>query len=174
MNPLYSFSDKRIKLSGDVLSIRVIFEFAEQYEKDRELWLFLQEFRDELESQTKQTVRHYLGDEFEVRDISYHHGSLEILIVIGTGYYVISRYKNFVESIELLALQLKKLLTHFFYRHKPTPLKVFATWIPGPALVNVDMQFNQSPMESSSILLWYLVLSHAILLSVMIWMLVRR
>ncbi|MBI5473547.1 MAG: hypothetical protein HY961_14505 [Ignavibacteriae bacterium] len=174
MKPVFPFLGRRTTLSGDVVSIRFTIDFRNGREVDQEVWNFLQETRGELESDTKQAVEKILGPEFEVRSISFRRGSIEIIIIIGTVYYAISRYKNFIESIEMLVSQLKSLFQRFFGRFGPQPLSVHGTWSPGPALARAETIMSYGAIDGTMILLWYIILSHAALLSVFIWMLLNR
>ncbi|MCW3996672.1 MAG: hypothetical protein NWE98_11070 [Candidatus Bathyarchaeota archaeon] len=174
MNSKFRFFKHRDILSGDVLSMRFLVSIPDEREFNGKLWMFLQETRSELEAETKKAVLQTLGPEFEVRDISFKRGSIEILLVIGTVYYAISRYKNFVESIEMLVSQLRRIFSRFFERWGPMPVHVSGNWTPGPAMVRIETMMSYRPIDVNTILLWYVLLSHAVLLGVFIWLLLHR
>lgn len=174
MNPIFRLFQQRTVLSGDVLSMRFLVSIPDEREFNGKLWMFLQETRSELEAETKKAVQQTLGPEFEVRDISFKRGSIEVLLVIGTVYYAISRYKNFIESIEMLVSHLRRIFTRFFERWGPMPVYVSGNWTPGPALVRVETMMTYRHFDGNTILLWYVLLSHAALLGVLIWMLLNK
>jgi hypothetical protein len=175
VNYNFPFFGQRVVLSGDVFFLRFVVSASEEKQSDERLWSFLHEMRHELESDIKEAIEKFLSPEFEVRSITFHGGSIEILVVIGTAYYVISRYKNFIESVELLLSHLKRIIHRFFGRLWPQPISVYGTWSPGPALVRAETLYSSyGSMDAIRILLWYLILSHAALLTVVIWMIVRR
>jgi hypothetical protein len=91
------FRPKQAVLSGDVCSLRVVITGADSDHSSRNLWSFLEKESQNLHSKISAAVRQHLGIEFEVRSITFGTGSIEMLVIIGTAYYVVSRYKNFVE-----------------------------------------------------------------------------
>jgi hypothetical protein len=108
--------------------------------------------------------------------MSIARGSIEILVTIGAVYYAISRYKNFVESIELLASQLTGVVRRFLERAMPIKeLAVSATWEPGAGLIRLEVE-HPVPVAASWAypLLWYVIVSHAALLVLFIWLLARH
>jgi len=117
-------------------------------------------------------VHEALGPEFQVQSLTIGRGSIEILILIGTTYYAVSRYKNFIESIELLVRQLKDIVKHFFERAAPMRVTVSAAWTPGNGLASVAAPHDDAAAERVSPALWYLILSHAAMLAVVLWLLV--
>lgn len=176
MNQRFPFFGKRIVLSGDVLSLRFILSVSDEKGYDEDLRGFLQKKRGELESEINEATKKFLGPQFEVRSITFPRGSVEILILIGTIYYAISHYKQFVESIELLTSQLESLFTRRLLQHfEPLPISVYGTWSPGPALARAGTLLSSyGSLDAMRILLWYIIISHAALLMVFIWMLVKR
>lgn len=174
----FPFIGQRIILSGDVLSLRFIVDIKEEYKNkdysyNHKMWDILTETNGKLEYEIKKVTENILGPQFKVQSVTFRHGSVEILIVIGTIYYAISRYKNFIESIELFKQQLKSLLLNFFGGFFEEPISVYGTWSPGPALAHAQMMLSYDSMDAMKILLWYMLLSHAALLTVFIWMIVR-
>jgi hypothetical protein len=124
--------------------------------------------KKEMDRMVKQT----LGPEFEVRSMTIGSGSVEVLVVIATTYYVVSKYKTFIESLELLKRQMESLLRN----QVPFPSSTDATWTPGPALATVQGGglSTESPGLTQMILLLYLILSHAALLTIFIWLLHKK
>lgn len=161
-------------LSGEVLVVRLTVQ-AEGTESDEILWAIASKEAYRLREEMAAAVHQHMGTEFDIRSMSFARGSLELLVVIGTLYYAVSRYKNFVESIELLVAQLKRVVSAFFDRRMQSAVSVQGNWTPGPGLVQAAPRLSGGmPGESSGLVLWYLVLSHAAMLAVLLWLLVRR
>ena len=161
-------------LSGEVLVIRLTVETAEPEPDDR-LWSIASHDSHRLREEIGAAVHAHMGPEFDVRSMSFARGSLELLVVVGTLYYAVSRYKNFVESIELLIAQLKRVTSVFFGPPRMLgPVSVQGSWTPGPGLVQAAPRVFEALLgESSGLAVWYLVLSHAAMLAVLLWLLVR-
>jgi hypothetical protein len=160
-------------LSGEVLVVRLIVQ-AEGAEGDEEMWNIIRREGYQLREDMASAVHEHMGPEFDIRSMSFARGSLEILVVIGTLYYGVSRYKNFIESIELSVAQLKRVVSAFFDRRMRGPLSVQGNWAPGPGLVQAAPRLSGGMIgESPGLVVWYLVLSHAAMLAVLLWLLVR-
>ena len=66
-------------------------------------------------------------------------GSIELIIVlgaVGTVYMGFSRYKNFIESVELLKSQIEGVLRLFM---PASPVRMEGSVIPGPALSEAEV-----------------------------------
>lgn len=162
-------------LSGEVLVVRLTVETGRE-EGDQILWDITRKESFRLRDEMADAVHKHMGPEFDVRSMSFARGSVELLVVIGTLYYAVSRYKNFVESIELLVAQLKRVVTGFFdQRLGPSSLiSVQGNWTPGPGLAQAAPRLSGGLIgESPGLVVWYLVLSHAAMLAVLLWLLVR-
>jgi hypothetical protein len=166
--PLNLFN-KRIVLSGDVAYFRCVMTS----EQDDRLWDLASESKSKLEYEIEQAVHDILGPEFVVRGVSVVRGSVTLLFAIGTTYYVISKYKNFVESLELLKSQLKRLMLRYFENMQPT---IDITWTPGPSLANAEVigPVYGSLDRIQLLLLSYLIISHAALLAMVLWLLYKK
>jgi hypothetical protein len=161
-------------LSGEVVVIRLTIETVEPEANDR-LWSIASHDSYRLREEIAAAVHEHMGPEFDVRSMSFARGSLELLVVVGTLYYAVSRYKNFVESIELLIAQLKRVTAGFFGPPRMLgPVSVQGSWTPGPGLVQAAPRMFDALMgECSGLVVWYLVLSHAAMLAVLLWLLAR-
>ena len=156
----------------DVATLHFVVGLDENFEQMA--WGMLSESHDRLERDIREAVAETLGPEYTVSRFLYTRGSIEILIGIGAGLYAVyvgaSRYKNLIESLTLLVRQLRGIFQRFFGRNDPGTVTVTATWIPGPTL---QQQAFATPRGTAwpgfSAVLWYLVLSHAALLAVVIW-----
>ena len=137
-----SYRPKRANtiLSGEVLSVR--FDVASPEDGPpfhQEHWSYLDQAGGKLRHEIAAAVKEQLGPEFDVRSLTFARGSITVLLVVGTVYYAISRYKSFIESVELLVSHLKDLIRRFFERLAPMPVSVSASWTPGPALVQSQL-----------------------------------
>lgn len=101
LNP---FADQMM-LSGDVAYYRFIMRMDDLNDEEA-AWSQLLEARRPMEDEMRKITQDTLGTEFSVRSITPIRGSIEILVVVGTTYYAVSKYKNFVDSLELLRNQL--------------------------------------------------------------------
>src|SRR5271165_1076047 len=130
-----------------------------------------------IEKQVKET----LGQEFEVLDLQIHDGSAVLLIalgVLGTVFMGFSRYESFVKSVSLLVSPLSGGIQHFVRREFDIPdlaVTVEGSWRAGPALTVADQMYNSaSGTDSCQFLLAYLILSHAVLLGLLAWLVARH
>src|SRR5437867_4511598 len=164
-------------LSGAVCTVHVAVNM--DFDLENTAWQVLggeSSKQGELHYQMLAAIRQALGPEFDLRNMSVARGSIEILVTVGAVYYAVSRYKSLVESIELLASQLAGLVRRFLESMMPVKqLGVSASWEPGPGLIRFEVA-DSVPMASSWAfpLLWYLIVSHAALLALFIWLLARR
>jgi hypothetical protein len=165
--------DRTLALSGDVAYLRFTMTWAgESWQNENRAWEFLQKTKPQLDDQIKEAVRKQLGTEFEVRSTVVLRASIEIIVIIGTTYYAISKYKNFMDSMELLKSQLKGLIRRFVDPDGLEPMTISDSLTPGPTLARMDGGLQSAALNDPTtiILLLYLILSHAALLTLLIWM----
>jgi hypothetical protein len=164
---------RSLVLSGEVLVVRLTAQ-AEEPEGDEILWDITRKESYRLREDIAAAVHQHMGPEFDVRSMSFARGSLELLVVVGTLYYAVSRYKNFVESLELLVAQLKRVVIAFFGQRMQDQISVHGSWSPGPGLVQAAPRLSGGVIvDRPGLIVWYLVLSHAALLAVLLWLLVQ-
>ena len=163
-------------LSGDVLVLRLRVEGPPNlFEADTEFWNLAREQEGRLRNEILLLLHERLGPEFDIRSMSFARGSLTLLLVVGTVYYAVSRYKNFVESVELFVSQLRQLVCKFFGAPFQWDVSVSAVWAPGPGLVESRTADQLSSTQGSQgTMLWYLILTHAAMLGVIIWLLLKK
>lgn len=107
---------RTIRLSGHVCTIRLVASVAEgaNSSDDRNLrWLL--DHRHGFETEVKEEVAAALGPNFVVTT-GFATGSVEVTAIIatvGVVYLSVSRYKSFIESLDLLVFHLKKVLSRF-------------------------------------------------------------
>lgn len=174
MANIFDFTGRRRIVSGEIIIVRARIEVPDNVEADRYLRSIAEEQRGTLQWEVSELVYKTLGMEFQLRSLSFEHGSLTILLIVGTTYYAISRYKNFVESIQLFVRQLTQLLSSFFGGRQQRPVLVSTSWSPGPGLVEAQTEQLRAPYAAAGWLLIYLVLSHAVMLGLIMWLLVTR
>src|ERR1044072_1674707 len=100
------FAEQMI-LSGDVVYYRFIMTM-DVFEDEGRAWETIMVERRGMEEDINRVVRENLGSEFSLRSMTPIRGSIELILVIGTTYYAVSKYKNFIDSLELLKSQLER------------------------------------------------------------------
>jgi len=149
---------------------------------DNELLGYARELHRQLEDEITNQVRQTLGPEFEVLNIEINKGSITVLVAlgaVGAFFMGFSRYESFVKSVNLLVSQLKELLQTFFGQapggaSRP-PVSVTGSWQPGPVVTAASQVLSESRgIDSCQIVLAYLLLSHAALLGVLLWLVIRH
>jgi len=174
MSQMFSSPNSQTTLSGDVCTIRIFITSVDE-QIDERLFYHFREIQPKLKIQVEEIVKKRLGEQFEVRRLRLERGSVEVLILIGTTYYAVSRYKNFVESIDLLTSQLKSLFSRLASAESPAPIEVTGDWSPSPSLTSAEVA--SSRVTSNPILLimlLYIILSHAAMLAVIIYQLLKK
>jgi hypothetical protein len=153
---------------------------SENYDND--LFGYAREMHRQLEVDIDDAVQQTLGPEFEVRDVEVEKGSITVFVVLGTVgtlFLGFSRYESFIKSVNLLLSQLKGLLQRFFGQApgggtRP-PVSVTGSWQPEPVVTSAYQAFSASTgIDSSQIMLAYLLLSHAALMGVLVWLIIRH
>lgn len=174
MSPQIPFLS-RLRIEGEVCTIRLVITTPFGREFDARTAELLQEEKGTLQEEVQVAVRKLLGRAFDVHQIIITRGSVELLIVIGTVYYAISRYKSFVESIELLTSHLRLLVQRLLGRVPSSgPVVISADWFPGPSLAAAMQRENRADWpETAKLMLAYLILSHAGLLGIVAWVLIK-
>jgi len=136
-----------------------------------EPWHFLESDNFRLREEVEVAVKETLGGEFALTSLTVGKGSIEIVAIIGTTFYAISRWKSFVESIELMVEQLKRVIRRHLEKASPSHPTITATWTPGRGLATITQR--EPRFERASLVTWYLVLSHALmliaLLALLLW-----
>lgn len=160
-------------ISGDVCLVRLCVTGSDSDHLDEIPWKILGNREHRLREEISGVVKESLGPEFEVRSLAVGRGSIEILVLIGTAYYVVSRYKNFVDSLELMVRQLRQAVRHFFEMSAPTHVSVSGSWIPGPGLLQAEGIPQQARASTDRLVLFYLVISHAGMLALLVWLVIE-
>ncbi len=134
--------------------------------------------RNEIESQ----IRAHLGQEFELESLNIEKGSVTLLIAIsaaGAFFMGFSRYESFIKSMNLLVQQLKDIMRRIFGRNRfsdePNPVEVSGSWEPNESMAAANKVFTEtSDADPNRLLQIYLIMSHAALLGVMLWLIIRH
>ena len=170
---IFSNYRQRARLAEeDIATLHFVLILDEEFEQ--RAWGMLSESHANIERDVREAIAETLGPEYTVSRFLYTRGSVEILIGISAGLYAVyvgaSRYKNFVESLTLLVRQLRGLFERLFGNISQGTVTVTGTWIPGPILQQQRFAAPRGTAFSDpAAVLWYLVLSHAALLAVVIW-----
>ena len=149
---------------------------------DDDLLGYARERRKQLEAEINTQVLATLGSQFAVQSIDLHEGSIEIFVAltaVGTFFMGFSRYESFIKSVNLLISQVSGLLQKFFGQLPGTatmaPVSVTGSWQPGSTVTSANQELRDSSgIETYHIVLGYLLLSHAALLSVLLWLVIRH
>jgi hypothetical protein len=173
------FAKRTMEVSGIVGYLQIV---ASDNFDDREnsLYRHALEMRGELVAVANKQVMETLGPEFEVLNLEIRPGSANIWIIIsavGSVLMTFSRYESFIKSLNLLLSQLSNVVSRILGR-QPRPgggISVRSAWQPGPAITTANQLLSlSSGSDGCSSLIAYHVLSHAALMAVMIWLLVRH
>lgn len=171
--------EDRAVVSGDVclVHISISIEYLDN-SSVRQPWAILIERETSLREEFGGIIRRTLGPEFHMRAMTVGRGSIELLVLVGTAYYVVSRYKNFVESIELMVAQMRSLAASDLGLPGTA---ASASWTPLPPLLSATSSpappstpgYLPSALSRIDLLIWYLVFTNAAMLSVLIWFLIQ-
>jgi len=146
------------------------------------LYRFASERHKRLEDEIRAQVRETLGTDFEVLNVRLDRGSVHIWIALGaagTFFMGFSRYESFMKSVNLLTEQLKRVFGRFFQGASPgppgIPITVTGSWQPSATVLAAnELLSNHSGWSGSDVILAYLVCSHAALLAVLLWLVIRH
>lgn len=168
-----------IELSGLVATLRFVVEFGDRYSDTDKLVGIARERRGELIRQIDHEVKGLLGQEFDVVDVIIREGSLVLIVVLGAAYSVymgFSRYESFVKSFNLLISQIAGLLRRFFVMPTAPPVTVGGSWQPGTSMIAAESvaRLSNQQYDPNLILLYYLILSHAVLVGVLVWIVIKH
>lgn len=131
------------KLVGDVgRLIFVIDERAPSNESDiHDYYRYYVAHQDDIEKIIKTSVNETFGHDYFVSGLSINRGSVEIVVFIAgvllSGYVGISRYKNFIESVDLLRRQIRGKLAEL---PGIPPDAISASWEPLSKIVPEEKQ----------------------------------
>ena len=166
----FGFFRKKVLLHGEIVSYQFIIEVAEEGQALE----YLQSNRTQIENEIQEQVDLYLGKGVKIQDLRIRRGTIEIIVILGTAYAIylgFSRYKNFIESAQLLKSQIGRIFRRWVERYGVR--SVHDNVILSPDLPDVGMR-TDSDKTLTMILLGYLLLSHAALLAFFIWIAVKK
>lgn len=151
------------------------------------LFYFAQEIQQKLQADIRAQVARTLGEEFTVDDFHIERGSVIITFsVAAVAFFTsplgqilldFSRYDALIKSLTLLRTQISSVIGRLFGGFQ-APLRMHSTWQPSMKL-NAAMHAPSAPTEPqrpdiSRILIAYLIFSHASLLAVLLWLVVKH
>lgn len=151
-------------------------------EEDDYLYGMTLEMRQRLRHEIQEQVRSTLGLEFQVQSFEIRKGSVTLVFAVSTvfAFYMgFSRYESFIKSANLLVSQLKGIVQRILGQSTNARLGnlvVEGTWAPLTPITEAHNELSPAPkrFDNCTLLLLYLVTTHAALLSVLIWLLFRH
>src|ERR1051325_7295678 len=169
--------DEKTSFSGDVCLVHITVSSPND-PGDQGPWDSIAKREYRLREEFSLIIRRTLGPEFEMRAMTLGRGSVELLVVVGTAYYAVSRYKNFIESLDLMVDQMRSLVGDLFARQPGTGAT--ATWTPLPPLLAAEpgrggptSSAAPSTLNRLDLLTLYLLFTHGAMLVVLIWLVFR-
>jgi len=169
-------------LSGEVCFVSFRVQTDELYEMEskdfRYPWRIFEESNIDLRKRLESIVKETLGEQFQLKSLTVGRGSIEVIANVATTYYAVSKYKNFVESIDLMVQQCKSLISKYFGDRIKCKTVVTANWVAAPSLSKLQAS-NQPIVEKTknnemSIVTKYLVFSHFILTAAILFILLEK
>lgn len=169
-------------ISGIVATIHITVDSAEYREDKRNdrVYGMAMELRQKLRHDIEEQVRIALGDEFQVAFWEIRPGSAHILVGVATAafgiYMGFSRYKNFIESVNLLTDQIRDRVRAIFRNTSidDGELSVRSTWTPGPSVALAGTAVRDPGPDYNKVMLVYLIATNAAMLAVLIWLVIHR
>jgi hypothetical protein len=159
-------------------------QFTANMEDDDEGFLYrvAQDRHERLELEIRRQVETTLGPDFQVSRINIEKGSVEILVGLGmaiTIFMTFSRYESFIKSVNLLVSQIKDLLRRLFESASPgapgIDVNVTGSWQPSQTVLAAQERLSiSSGLDYGSFLLIYLTISHAALLALLVWLVIKH
>ena len=162
-------NSKQTVLSGDVAYIRIIINVSREIED--EAWTWMVKIMPEIRSEAEELTNREFGSQLIVRSMTPIRGSIEVMVVIGATYYAVASYEDFLGGVERIRSQVQRLCSNRMERFNPT---VTSTTTLGPSAANVPTTPTAVIDPTKMILLGYIILSHAALLVLFIWMLSKK
>ena len=159
---------EQVTFSGDAAHYRFVITIRGKEDEDN-AWQRLLEVRRGMEEEMTNITKQTLGSEFAIRSVTPIRGSIEILVVVGTTLVAVSKYKNFIDSLELLRRQLEGVIRR--YMSPNAEVSSSTTLGLGVPVGNVT---ENGSFNANIWILGYLILSHAALLVVFIWLVVKK
>lgn len=122
--------------------------------------------------QVKQSISEELGDEFTVQRVIVGRGSVEVIFIIAAALEIIANWDDVIRNIGRLLSRLRGLLPSRRFMHfRPT-------WVGGSWQPEFDVESILAPpgrpIEQATLIIWYLIVTNLLMLSVFIWLLARR
>jgi len=143
-----------------------------------------QEYQAELKRDIERVVRLQFGDKIRISEIEIHDGSVVLLFLLlghiyefmesPPGKVIMGALTSAEVAMKLWELghHLNKAIRHFFTSHQAGPVSVSSVASPNPKIWMV----RPTPAfpDTSKLLLGYLILSHAALLALIMWLVVTH
>jgi hypothetical protein len=141
--------------------------------QEDELWSIASRIRDALTAEISLAVGKILGPQCYLRAIDIRRGSVTFWIFVGGAYTLISQYSDFAKSVREFTLYVQRLLKNMF----SGTTRGFSIMGGYTAVAALQPHGERKPFLSrefiTPLLVIYLILSHAALLTVLLRFLLR-
>lgn len=165
--------EDKLRPGNELCTIYITVDFTDFDEPS--LWSLVSESAGDLRAECSEAVFRRLGPRFEIKSMTFARGSVEIVAIIGAIGTFVANYGGLREGIDYLVGDMRSTVQAFFGRRVPTSGFVSARWSPGPMLSQPTRTgLSWLTALPSDIVLLYLLFSHAVLLALFVWVIVRR
>jgi hypothetical protein len=111
---------------GEVARLTVLIDFEDEHDDqiytENQLLQSFQKKEKELELEISELISKYLGKQYTLESISIKKGSITIIAIIAATiatFDLISKYKDFIDSLDLLKNQVSRLINRYIRRNQP-------------------------------------------------------
>lgn len=161
-------------ITGNVAILKFYISIKDSKINDNEetnLYNITQEYQEKLKVEIEENIKGILGSQFDLVKFEIRKGSVEVILIIGTTYVVISRYKNFVESLKILKNQLENIFRRFYNRGQNFPnISIDSSLTLGAGLTDAKAVFD---INMYNFVVLYLILTNLILIGTLIYLAVK-
>jgi len=169
---------------GEVARLTVFIDFEDEHDDqiytENQLLQSFQKKEKELELEISELIRKYLGKQFTLESISIKKGSITIIAIIAATiatFDLISKYKDFIDSLDLIKNQVSRLINRFIRRNQPQHIQQQQHHHQQPAVmvnttISLDIYSLVDPEPNNiyslvKFLIYYLALVNLLLLGIL-------
>ena len=161
------------RVSGRICSFHYLIEDVDQESAQKEeinsTYGSFKNNENDIKKDIISIVKNTLGDEFSITNVKIKRGSVVIEFTIIAGIFAtIVDYKSFVESIQLAKSQIDR----YMFKKTGNNAQINSSWKPEKSLKNLASEQVGASKEFpfTAVLVWYVVLSHSVLLALVVFM----
>jgi hypothetical protein len=163
----------KIKICGKIALIHLTASVPQDEKRfDNYLAEALPTLQEEISESLTEMIKDELGDRFEA-NIKVKKGSLKVFLAIKSVVDVLIYYKEIVETIKLIVRQAKAIVKRIVERRTGLYVVVSGGLSPLSPILNARLT-QRSRFSSSDVMLYYLIVSHAALLLLFAWIIVKQ